>query len=72
MINPSEISQVLKEELENVNSHVAFEEVGKVLNVGDGVAHVYGLDNVCANELVAFENGVKGLFDSNLQGDTTL
>ncbi len=61
MINPSEISEVLKQELENVNSNVTFEEVGKVLSVGDGVAHVYGLDNVCANELVAFENGVKGV-----------
>ena len=54
MINPSEISEVLKQELENVNSYVAFEEVGKVLDVGDGVAHVYGLDNVRANELVEF------------------
>lgn len=61
MINPSEISEVLKQELENVNSKVSFEEVGKVLNVGDGVAHVYGLDNVRANDLVAFENGVKGV-----------
>lgn len=57
MINPSEISQVLKQQLENVNSKVSFEETGTVLEVGDGVAHVYGLDNVCANELVEFENG---------------
>ena len=61
MINPSEISQVLKQQLENVNSKVSFEETGIVLEVGDGVAHVYGLDNVCANELVEFENGVKGV-----------
>ena len=61
MIKPSEISEVLKQQLENVNSTVAFEEVGKVLEVGDGVAHVYGLDNVRANELVEFENGVKGV-----------
>ncbi len=61
MINPSEISQVLKQQLDNVNSKVSFEETGIVLNVGDGVAHVYGLDNVCANELVEFENGVKGV-----------
>ncbi len=61
MINPSEISEVLKQQLESVNSKVSFEEVGTVLNVGDGVAHVYGLDNVCANELVEFENGVKGV-----------
>ena len=61
MINPSEISQVLKQQLESVNSKVTFEETGTVLDVGDGVAHVYGLDNVCANELVEFENGVKGV-----------
>ncbi|MBD5245024.1 MAG: F0F1 ATP synthase subunit alpha [Barnesiella sp.] len=61
MINPSEISEVLKQQLENVNSKVSFEETGTVLEVGDGVAHVYGLDNVCANELVEFENGVTGV-----------
>ncbi len=61
MINPSEISEVLKQQLANVNSKVSFEEVGTVLEVGDGVAHVYGLDNVRANELVEFENGVKGV-----------
>lgn len=61
MINPSEISQVLKQQLENINSKVSFEETGVVLEVGDGVAHVYGLDNVRANELVEFENGVKGV-----------
>ncbi|MBO4955986.1 MAG: F0F1 ATP synthase subunit alpha [Muribaculaceae bacterium] len=61
MINPSEISEILKQQLENINSKVTFEETGTVLSVGDGVAHVYGLDNVCANELVEFENGVKGV-----------
>ena len=61
MINPSEISEVLKQQLQQINSHVAFEEVGSVLDVGDGVAHVYGLDNVSANELVEFENGVTGV-----------
>ncbi len=61
MINPSEISEILKQQLESVNSKVSFEETGTVLEVGDGVAHVYGLDNVCSNELVEFENGVKGV-----------
>ncbi|MBD5243599.1 MAG: F0F1 ATP synthase subunit alpha [Barnesiella sp.] len=61
MINPSEISEVLKQQLENVNSKVSFAETGTVLEVGDGVAHVYGLDNVRANELIEFENGVKGV-----------
>jgi len=61
MINPSEISEVLKQQLDNVNAKVSFEETGTVLEVGDGVAHVYGLDNVRANELVEFENGVTGV-----------
>ena len=61
MLNPSEISDVLKQELENIDSKVKFEEVGTVLSVGDGVAHVYGLDNVRSNELVEFENGAKGV-----------
>ncbi|MEG2820383.1 MAG: F0F1 ATP synthase subunit alpha, partial [Muribaculaceae bacterium] len=61
MINPSEISDILKQQLDDVNSKVSFEEVGTVLEVGDGVAHVYGLENVKANELVEFENGVKGV-----------
>lgn len=49
MLNPSEISDILKQQLENVNNKVKFEEVGTVLEVGDGVAHVYGLENVRAN-----------------------
>ena len=61
MINPGEISDILKQQLESVNSKVSFEETGTVLEVGDGVAHVYGLDNVCSNELVEVENGVKGV-----------
>ncbi len=61
MNNPSEISEILKQQLLTVNSTVQFEEVGTVLEVGDGVAHVYGLENVCANELVKFENGVTGV-----------
>ena len=61
MLNPSEISDILKQQLEDINSEVKFEEVGTVLEVGDGVAHVYGLDNVQSNELVEFENGVKGV-----------
>ena len=61
MLNPSEISDILKQELENVNEKAKFDEVGTVLSIGDGVAHVYGLDNVRANQLVEFENGVKGV-----------
>ena len=61
MIDPSEVSDIIKQQLESVNSKLAVEEVGTVLEVGDGVAHVYGLENVKANELVEFENGVKGV-----------
>ena len=61
MINPGEVSEILKKELSEVNTKTAFEEVGTVLSVGDGVAHVYGLENVKANELVEFENGVTGV-----------
>ncbi len=61
MLNPSEISDILKQQLDDVNSKVKFEEVGTVLNVGDGVAHVYGLENVKSNELVEFENGATGV-----------
>lgn len=61
MIKPSEVSEILRQELEEVNSKASFEEVGTVLEVGDGVAHVYGLENVKANELVEFENGATGV-----------
>ena len=61
MINPSEISDILKQQLSDVQQSVSFQEVGTVLEVGDGVAHVYGLENVKANELVEFENGVTGV-----------
>ena len=57
MIDPSEISDILKQQLDGLKGKAQFEEVGTVLNVGDGVAHVYGLDNVEANELVVFDNG---------------
>ena len=61
MIDPSEISDILKQQLDGLKEKAAFEEVGTVLNVGDGVAHVYGLENVEANELVTFENGATGV-----------
>lgn len=78
MIKPSEISDILKQQLEKIDTRMDFEEVGTVLQVGDGVAHVFGLDNVHASELVEFENGVRGvamnLEDSNvgviLMGET--
>ena len=57
----NEISHVLEMLLQGVNTKAEFEEVGTVLEVGDGVARIYGLDNVRANELVEFENGVIGV-----------
>ena len=54
MIKPSEVSDILRRQLEEVDNRVNFEEVGTVLSVGDGVAHVFGLDNVHASELVEF------------------
>ena len=67
-IKPSEISSILQMQLQNMSSRVQFEEIGKVLQVSDGVAHVYGLDNVQANELVQFENGTMGVV-LNLEED---
>ena len=61
MIDPSEISDILKQQLEGLNAKASFQEVGTVLNVGDGVAHVYGLEIVEANELVEFGNGATGV-----------
>ena len=67
-IKPSEISSILQQQLQNLSSRIQFEEIGKVLQVSDGVAHVYGLDNVQANELVQFENGTMGVV-LNLEED---
>ena len=61
MIKPNEISDILKVQLEQVDAKMDFEEIGTVLEVGDGVAHVYGLDNVRSSELIEFENGVRGV-----------
>ena len=60
-LKPSEVSEILKMQLAGMKNRLEFEEVGEVLNVGDGVARVYGLDNVQSNELVVFEDGTKGI-----------
>src|ERR1700730_11688527 len=60
-IKPDEISAILRQQLSNFNVSVDLEEVGTVLQVGDGIARVYGLNNVRAGELVEFENGVKAV-----------
>ena len=59
-IKPSEISQVLLEQLKDIDTSLQFEEIGKVLQVSDGVARMYGLTNAEAGELLEFESGVMG------------
>ena len=60
-IKPDEISAILRQQLSGVNTTAELEEVGTVLQIGDGIARVYGLGNVRAGELVEFENGVQGI-----------
>ena len=60
-IKPDEISAILRQQLSNFNASTDLEEIGTVLQVGDGIARVYGLGNVRAGELVEFENGVKAI-----------
>ena len=60
-IKPDEISAILRQQLSNFNAAAELEEVGTVLQVGDGIARVYGLNNVGSGELVEFENGVRGI-----------
>jgi len=67
-IKPSEVSQILKQQIAGVQTHTVLDEVGVVLQVGDGIARVYGLSNVEANEMIEFENGVKGIV-LNLEED---
>src|SRR5215216_6016195 len=60
-IKPDEISAILRQQLSGFNAGADLEEVGTVLQIGDGIARVYGLGNVRAGELVEFENGVQGI-----------
>jgi F-type H+-transporting ATPase subunit alpha len=60
-IRAAEISAILKKQIENFGQDAEVSEVGQVLSVGDGIARVYGLDNVQAGEMVEFENGVRGM-----------
>ena len=67
-IKPSEVSEILKQQIEGITSRISMEEVGTVLQVGDGIARIYGLSNVQSNELIEFENGVQGIV-MNLEED---
>src|SRR5579884_1765617 len=60
-IRAAEISAILKQQIANFGSEADISEVGQVLSVGDGIARVYGLDNVQAGEMVEFPNGTRGM-----------
>ena len=67
-INPSEVTKLLKDQIKNFGEKAEVSEIGKVLSVGDGIARVFGLDNVQAGEMVEFEDGSKGMA-LNLEND---
>src|SRR4051812_14898409 len=67
-IQPAEISAILKREIQNFGAEAEVSEVGQVLSVGDGIARVYGLDNVQAGEIVEFPGGIRGMA-LNLESD---
>jgi len=60
-INPSEVTKILKEQIKNYGEKAEISEIGKVLSVGDGIARIFGLDNVQAGEMVEFDDGSKGM-----------
>src|SRR6185503_13319515 len=67
-IRAAEISRVIRDQIANFDADAEVSEVGTVLSVGDGIARIYGLDNVQAGEMVEFDNGVKGMA-LNLEAD---
>ena len=67
-INPSEVTKILKEQIKKVGDKAEVSEVGQVLSAGDGIARIYGLDNVQAGEMVEFSDGSKGMA-LNLEAD---
>jgi F-type H+/Na+-transporting ATPase subunit alpha len=67
-INPSEVTKIIKDQIENFGTETEVSEVGQVLSVGDGISRIYGLDNVQAGEMVEFSEGTKGMA-LNLEND---
>jgi len=67
-VNPAEVSAILKDQLAGVKSAADLEEVGSVLQVGDGIARIYGMSQVQSGELIEFENGLMGIV-LNLEED---
>src|SRR2546430_14004778 len=68
MINAAEISEIIKRQLAGYEAEVDLQEVGRVIEVGDGIARVYGLENAMAGELLAFPGDVVGMI-LNLEQD---
>jgi len=67
-LKPSEVSKVLKQQLREIDTRAQLDEIGTVLQVGDGIARVYGMSNVCSNELIEFDSGIRGIV-LNLEED---
>ncbi len=67
-IRAAEISKVIRDQIANFGTEAEVSEIGQVLSVGDGIAHIHGLDNVQAGEMIEFSNGVKGMA-LNLEAD---
>ncbi|MDO7602086.1 MAG: F0F1 ATP synthase subunit alpha, partial [Schleiferiaceae bacterium] len=67
-VNPAEISAILRQQLAGSNTEAELQEVGTILQVGDGIARAHGLQNVQYGELVEFENGLRGI-TLNLEED---
>lgn len=67
-LKPAEVSAILREQLSGAKTEAELEEVGTILQVGDGIARIYGLSNVQSGELIEFENGVRGIV-LNLEED---
>ncbi len=67
-LKPSEVSKVLKQQLQGIDTRAQLDEIGTVLQVGDGIARIYGMSNVCSNELIEFDSGVRGIV-LNLEED---
>src|SRR2546422_3035050 len=67
-LKANEISQLIREQIENYESKIAVDEVGTVISLGDGIARVYGLDKVMAGELLDFGHGIAGIA-MNLEED---
>lgn len=70
-IKVSEVSDILRKQLEGINANVQLDEIGTVLQVSDGVVRIYGLRNAEANELLEFDNGIKAIV-MNLEEDNVV